>query len=167
MLLAILLLLLSSCLSILTFHFGRFYTSMQWIWLPFALIFAYFWALFLIHVLYMGLFSFCVNHSKKKEYRPSRYAMWMLGETCYILGWLFRVRMHATGLGKIPDRKTKIMIVSNHLSGFDHVGLISLFVRHKMICVSKEQNERFIVAGGWIRYAGYLSIKQNDIAFCC
>ncbi len=163
MTLTVILVILASALSGVTFYYGGYYHSMAWVWLPFALAIAYFWGLFLVHALYMAAFSFIIKHSKKEDYKPNRYAMWMLGETCHILLMLFRVRVHATGLGKIPSPKTKFMIVSNHLSGFDHVGLISCFVRHRMICVSKMKNLSTPVAGGWIKFAGYLNIVQDDV----
>ncbi len=163
MALTLILIFLGSILSGLTFYYGGYYHDVSWIWLPFALAIAYFWGLFLVHALYMAAFSFVIKHRKKEDYKPNRYAMWMLGETCYILLLFFRVRVHATGLGKVPDPKRKFMVVSNHLSGFDHVGLISLFVRHHLICVSKLKNLNTPVAGGWIKYAGYLNIKQDDV----
>lgn len=163
MALTLILILLGSVLSGLTFYYGGYYHSLVWVWLPFALAIAYFWGLFLVHALYMAAFSFVIKHRKKDDYKPNRYAMWMLGETCYILMIFFHVRVHATGLGKIPSPKTKFMLVSNHLSGFDHIGLISLFVKHHMVCVSKVKNLDTPVAGGWIKYAGYLSIVQDDV----
>ena len=149
--------------AIATFFLGNFHVTFEWVWLPFLLTFIYFWALYLVWLLLMALFSFGVNRHKGKEYKPNRFAMWVLSETCFILLILFRVRFHATGMGKVPDPKTKFMLVSNHLSGFDHVGLISLFVKHKMVCVSKRGNEKFILASGWIKKAGYLSIDQGNV----
>ena len=163
MVLSVILIVLASLGAVATYYFGGFTNSIQWIWLPFVLGFAYFWGLFLLHAIYMAIFAFFVNHSKKTDYKPNRYGMWMLGQTCYVLFWLFRVRLHATGLGKVPGPERKFMLVSNHLSGFDHVGLISLFVRHRMICVSKKENLDVILAGGWIRYSGYIAIDQTDV----
>lgn len=163
MTLMLILFFLSAVGSLWTYIGCGLYESMLWVWVPFALVIAYFWGLFLVWVLTMGLFSFGVNRHKDKEYPPNRFAMWVLGETCFILMILFRVHFHATGMGKVPEPNRKFMIVSNHLSGFDHVGLIALFVKHRMICVSKRGNEKFIVASGWIKKAGYLSIDQGDI----
>ena len=163
MALTLILIFLASCLSGLTFYYGGYYQDLVWIWLPFALAIAYFWGLFLVHALYMAFVSFIIKRRKKDDYKPNRYAMWMLGETCFILLMFFRVRAHATGLGKIPSPKTKFMVVSNHLSGFDHVGLLSAFVRHRLVCVSKDKNLNTPVAGGWIKLAGFLNIKQDDV----
>ena len=163
MTLTLIFLAIATTLSVLTFHFGGYYRSLVWVWLPFVLIFAYFWGLFLLHALYMAFFSFVTKRMKNLPMKPRPYGMWMLSQTCFILAYLFRVHVHASGMGKLPDPKTKFMIVSNHLSGFDHVFLISLFHAHRMVCVSKTQNLNVIAAGGWIRYAGYLSIVQDDV----
>ena len=163
MTLTLILIALSITLSIVTYIYGGFYESLIWVWLPFALMLLYFWALFFLHALYMAAFSFVTKRIKNLPQKPRRYGMWMLSQTCYILSFFFRVRLHATGLGKLPDPKTKFMIVSNHLSGFDHVFLISIFAKHRMVCVSKNANLDVILAGGWMRYAGYLYIDQNDM----
>ncbi|MCR5348304.1 MAG: 1-acyl-sn-glycerol-3-phosphate acyltransferase [Bacilli bacterium] len=159
----LILILIASILSGLTFYYGGFYQSVSWLWLPFILALVYFWGLFLVYALCLAAYGQALKRHPEKTFPPTRFPQWLLSETCYVLFWLFRVRFHASGVGKIPSPKTTFMIVSNHLSGFDHVGLASLFVRHRFVCVTKQANADVIAAGGLIRRAGYLSIVQGDI----
>ncbi len=163
MALTAILIILGAALALLTYIGGGFYTSLVWIWLPFVLTFAYFWALFLVHGAYMGVFSAIVKKSKREHYAPNAYAMWMISQTCYVLNFALRVNVHATGLGKLPEKDVPFMLVSNHLSGADHMYLLSMLPGRRIVCVSKKKNEKAPFAGGWIKYAGYLPIDQDDI----
>ena len=163
MALTIALLLASLALSLTVYFGGGYYPNLMWVWLPFVLILAFFLALFAVYALFLVLFAFAIRLRGEENYRPNRFGMWVLSETCFVLQILCRVRVHASGMGKVPSTKTKFMLVSNHLSGFDHIGLISLFVKHDIICISKKQNKKIPGVGGWLRYAGYLFIDQNDI----
>ena len=149
--------------SLLVYFLGGYYSDLMWLWLPFALLLAFFVGLIFVFAVIMFLLGAIYQRTLKGESKPNRWAMWMISESAFMVNLLLRVRMHATGLGKVPGPKQTFMLVSNHLSGFDHIGLTSLFVAHRFICVSKEANMSVPVAGGWLQKAGYLSIKQDDI----
>lgn len=162
MLLTAILIVLASILSGITFYFGGYYENMFWIWMPFVLALAFFWALFLLYALCVAYYAHLIKRFGKPEYAPSPRHMYLLSQLCFVCNIFFRVRFHASGLGKVPT-ESKFMLVSNHLSGFDHVGLISIFPHHRIVFVHKEGISKIILAGGLIRRAGYLSIKQNDV----
>ena len=163
MTLTAILIVLAVALSGVTYYFGGYISDLIWIWLPFVLAYAYFWGLFFLYVLYLAFYAHLILRYGKPEYEPSPRHMWVLSQITFVCNMFFRVRFHATGLGKIPDRKTNFMVVSNHLSGFDHVGLISIFPNRRIVFVHKEGISKVILAGGLIRRAGYLSIKQGDV----
>ncbi len=117
--------------------------------------------LFIIFLAAFGSFYKILNRPAKEN--PNRFGMFILEQASFILVHLFNGHPHFSGRGKLPPRKQRFCLVSNHLSGWDHLGLISLFAGRRMICVSKRQNEEIFAAGSWIRYAGYLSIDQHDI----
>ena len=163
MALTLIILFLASALAGVTYYFGGYHNSIFWIWLPFVLALAYFWAIFLVYACALGIVSTIVKHGDKQERLPNRFAMWILAETCYVLSLFFRISVHGNGLGKLPDKNTPFMLVSNHLSGMDHGYLFSRIPGYKIICVSKKDNEKSPFAGGWIKLAGYLPIDQNDM----
>ena len=76
---------------------------------------------------------------------------------------LFRVRPHFRGMGKVPDRRSRFMLVNNHLSIFDEFALIYAFRNHDVLYVSKVENFDIPVAGPWFKKAGCLPIKQGDL----
>ena len=163
MILTALFVLIAAGLAMLTYYLGGYMASLEWIFLPFLFALGYFVAIFLVYAIFCTVFHLIILKKGKKDYPPNPFAMWFLSQSCTLICLLLRVRVHANGLGKLPDPDVKFMVVSNHLSAFDHIALISLFGRHRFICVSKEANMKSFVAGGWITYAGYLPIKQGDI----
>ena len=156
-------LLISALPSLLIYFLGGYHRDLMWLWLPFVLIIAFFLAIVFLFAVTMFALGAFYQRTLKDESKLNRWAMWMISESAFMVNLLMRVRMHASGMGKVPDPKKTFMVVSNHLSGFDHVGLTALFVRHRLVCVSKEANKNVPVAGGWLQKAGYLSIKQDDI----
>ena len=155
------LLLLSAVTSGLIFYFGGYYANIVWIWLVPVLIIAFFMAYSLLYAVIV--FSIGLRYQRlPKRYGPSPFAMWVLSQSCTLCLLFARCNVHARGLGKL-DMKRRYMIVSNHLSAFDHVGFCSLFHDMDVIAVSKRANEEMYGIGGWIKRAGYLPIDQTDL----
>ncbi len=162
MILGIVFLILSAAITVITVYFGNLYEP-QWL-LAFTplLWIGFFLGIFLLWAIWAAIMG-QIYHASKKNYAPNRYAQWVLAETTFLLLLLFRVRVTFTGKGKIPNPSTKFMLVSNHLSGFDHLILISRFEAHRLVCVSKKANFDYFVEGGWTKRAGYLPIEQGNV----
>ena len=162
MTLSVILFFLSTILTGVTFYFGGFYQNVIWIWLVPVLLFAYFWALFAVYAIWVVGMGLKYQRSNKR-YGPSPFGMWVLSQTCFIVLLICRCRVHASGLGKIDLKNRRYMVVSNHLSAFDAVGLASLTHGTDIIAISKKANLEMFGIGGWIKRAGYLAIDQNDL----
>lgn len=138
--------------------------SMQEDWtlfyVPIVLSIAFFLSLLLLHALYCSLFSLFIKEGHK--YKPNKYAMWIISETAYLICLFLRIKVVSNGLEKLP-RDTSFMLATNHLSGLDHICLMSLLAKVPMVCVSKLANANIPVAGKWLTYAGYLTIIQGDL----
>ena len=144
------------------YYFSGLYKDWWWFFVPLLLTYVFYWLLFLLNILFIGLLGEIWRRSKKKDY-PRKYFLWLLRQEC-VQGLNFlRVKLHVSGLGKLPS-KEPFMLVSNHLAIFDHFALMAALPYHPFICVSKQRNFELFFAGGLIKKAGYLSIKQNDIA---
>ena len=126
MILGIVFLILSAAITVITVYFGNLYEP-EWL-LAFTplLWIGFFLGIFLLWAIWAAIMG-QIYHASKKNYAPNRYAQWVLAETTFLLLLLFRVHVTFTGKGKIPNPSTKFMLVSNHLSGFDHLILISRF----------------------------------------
>lgn len=126
--------------------------------------FGYFLFFIFLHVLFVAIFSTVYQNIKTKgPDHPHRFGMFMLEQTSFIIIHFFFGHLHFSGWGKLPPIRKRCMIVSNHISNWDHVGMYALFAGRRMVCVSKKANESIFGAGGWIKYAGNLAIDQHDI----
>ena len=152
---------LSAIATSLTYYFGGFYTDIIWVWLVPVLLFVFFWAGFTLYAIGIILLGLKYQRSPRR-YGPNRFGMWFLSQTCFMLLLITRCRTHASGLGKV-DKNRSYMIVSNHLSAFDHIGFFSIFHGWDLIAVSKQENEDMFAFGGWIKRTGCLPINQSDM----
>lgn len=163
MLLTVILTIVSIAGSALTFYWAIYPSrGWSWIWFPIIQAFVVFWFLFLAMVLLFGLWSERYRHNDKEYMPPKRFPQWVLGQWCVILLIFFRVHNHVSGMGKLPDRK-KFMLVSNHLSAFDHICLLARFRHHEVVCVSKKENFAIPVEGGWTKYCGFIPMDRGDV----
>ena len=146
----------------LTYYFLGLYQNIVWIWVPFVLAFVFYWAVFFVAIGTIGLLAELWKKSKKPDHPRPGY-LWLLRQMCVQAMLFLRVRVHATGLGKLPE-KENFMLVSNHLSVFDHIALNAALNRWPFIAVSKVRNFELFFAGGLLKKCGYLGIVQGDIA---
>ena len=136
--------------------------SMVWTIPLFALL--YFILIIFVFLVFVAAFGgiYQILNRPAKD-KPNRFGMFILEQTSFILIRLLNAHPHFSGWGKLPSRKQRFLLVSNHLSGFDHLGIISILAGRRIICVSKRQNEDIFAAGGWLRFAGFPAIDQKDI----
>lgn len=153
--------LLAAILSILTYYFGEFYVDIVNIWFFVLFLALYFLGILLLYIFFVVGLGLKYQRSPRR-YAPSRFGMWIICQTCFIVLLFTRCRVHASGLGKL-DKNRSFMIVSNHLSAFDHIGFMSMFHGMDVIAVSKKANEEMFGIGGWIKRAGFLAIDQTDM----
>ncbi|MDY2913512.1 MAG: 1-acyl-sn-glycerol-3-phosphate acyltransferase [Candidatus Enteromonas sp.] len=161
MCLLIVLLLISFGLQGLMYWTNGWYESwyMFWTWIVFPIVFLLaLFAGYLVLLFFVGALL-----GTKEPKKPSKFAKFLVEQTVFIVMLFLRVHLHSSGLGKLPSKKTPVMIVHNHLSMFDEFAMIWAFRHHDVLFISKEANFRIPIAGNWIRKAGYLSIVQGDL----
>lgn len=81
----------------------------------------------------------------------------------FVMDWLmnaFGVRTTWKGQDRLPAEPC--VIVSNHLSNFDPIVLLSMTRKRKIVYISKESNFRLPLAGAYIRGAGFLPIDREN-----
>jgi len=163
MLLSIIFLVISIIGSVLTFIF-YYYPRWEYIWVPFVTTIIYDLLLVFIFMSLVAIFSTIYQKTHKeasKKIHP--FGMFIIEQASFIIFHLFQGRHYFSGYGKLPPLNQRFMLVSNHLSSFDHMGLFSLLAGRRLLAVSKKSNENLFGAGGWIMYAGHLAIDQNDM----
>ena len=153
----------SLALAGLTYYLMGLYTAWWWFWTIPAFWLLYALAGFAAFMILLYLISLCIARDKDKIYPPSRPAQWMVRQTAFVILKFMRVRVHVSGLGKLPGRGVAYAIVHNHLSMFDEFVLAAVLPSN-LVFISKPSNLRIPVAGAFMRKAGYLPIIQGDIA---
>ena len=141
-----------------------FYPEWAWIWVWPLSTLLYFFLLLLVYLIYVAIFAVVyAKFSGKVPEKPRPYGMFILSQTSWILIRIFGGWPTFSGWGKLPPIKKKFCLVSNHVSGWDHIGLMAFMSGRRFVCVSKEENMNVFGAGGWMTYTGYPYLKQGDI----
>lgn len=137
----------------------------QWYWFWTIPLFAimYWLAFFAGYIIVLYIASIFIGRDKNKVYPPSRVAMWFIKETAYIILKFLGVRVHFSGIGKLPSRSKPIVVMHNHLSMFDEFTLAAI-LRTPLLFITKPGNLNIPIAGAFMRKAGYIPIIQDDIA---
>lgn len=154
--------LISLTLTGVTYYFSGLYTQWYWFWTIPLFLYAYFLTAFASWIIFLYVGGLFVKEDDNYIYKPNRFAQWTIRHTARVILLLLRVKTHMTGLGKLPDRHHPVILINNHLSVFDEFAIAAFFPRH-LIFISKPQNFHIPVAGAWMRYAGFLPIKQGDM----
>ncbi len=101
--------------------------------------------------------------SKKKEIKkPNRFARFMLLEAYCFAGIFARMRIKVTGREKLPKRGTTFLVVSNHLSNFDHMIMLTKLRRYPIVFISKPENFNIFAVGRYLKHSGFLSIDRKS-----
>ena len=111
---------------------------------------------FLLGILMSPFFS-----KKKQPKRPNPVARFMLVEA-YAMALVFmQVHARVKGLDKLPKKGTTFLVVSNHLSNYDHMLMIVKMRKFPISFISKPENFQIPIVGRYLRNAGFLSIDRK------
>ena len=116
--------------------------------------------LILLYVLFLTVCTYAV--SKKKEYNS--YNMFynsVLKGLMFIVLHLCRVRIHITGIDKIPKGQ-KLLFISNHRSNFDPMVTWFALNQWKIGYISKASNFKLPFLGRMIRRICFMSIDREN-----
>ena len=114
------------------------YESWAVLWqLPLAFV-CFFAALVLLFLLVLAVSCLFVDMKKEVE-KPSRYFRFLLNQFSRLAFDLGGVRVHVTGLEKVP-RKGRFLLISNHLFAFDPIVFYYAMPWVELSFVSKTEN---------------------------
>ncbi len=101
--------------------------------------------------------------SKKKEIKkPNHFARFMLLEAYSFIHLFGQVHVKVTGLEKLPKKGTTFLVVSNHLSNFDHMIMLTKLRRFPIVFISKPENFNIFAVGHYLYHSGFLSIDRSS-----
>ena len=119
---------------------------------------------------YLGVMAFmfaltfvverCIDVTKPIK-KPSRFHNFVYIVYLRFLDRFFRIKLVVKGEEKLP--KCPALYVFNHRSNFDPMLVADRYRKRNILMISKPQNFRIPIAGGFIHKAGYMAIdREND-----
>lgn len=118
-------------------------------------------SLVLLYVLFLIACSLFVNPKKEYDTHSNFYRTLLNGATAIAIK-IMRIRLHVTGLDKIPIDTKKLLFVSNHRSNFDPILTWHILKRWTPAFVSKASNFKIPVFGRFIRKCCFMAIDRDN-----
>lgn len=120
------------------------------------------WFVFYL-ICWLILIAFCLPVSMKKEFTvPSRFYGKIMNFGYWVLCGNARIRMHATGLEKVPDGE-HFLLVSNHRSSFDNMVQTYMLKKELFSYVTKKENFKIPIGRHFMKKICYLPLNRGDI----
>lgn len=101
-----------------------------------------------------------ISSYKKKYYKPSKFARFLLTQGMYFIDIHANVRVKKIGLEKIPNEP--FLLVCNHKSKFDPMIAAAVFRKVDLAFITKEDNMKIPLAGHLMWRNCYMPVNRND-----
>lgn len=119
-----------------------------------------FLAILLFYVLVLAVSALFVDTSRLYR-KESPFYRFLLNSFTFIAVKVLRIRMHVTGLEKIPE-KERFLLVGNHLSNFDPILQWYVLSDKQMAFISKKENLNIPVFGRIVRRCCFMDIDREN-----
>lgn len=141
------------------FYLTGLYTVWYYYFIPILLFIPLYWVSFALVVMFAGVVG--LFFSKKKEIdKPYGFFYWItVNGIAEVLRFL-RVKVAVTGLEKLPEGT--FVAVYNHRSMIDPFILMTRLPVHRIVMISKPENEKIPVVGKYMHYSGFLTIDRKS-----
>ena len=116
--------------------------------------------LLLLLVLFLWICSLLVDPEKEYD-RDSAFYRFLADSTIFWIIKLLRIRVHVTGLDKLPKDK-KVLVVCNHRSNFDPIVTGYVMKKWNLAFVSKPSNFKIPFFGRIIRKCCFMPIDREN-----
>lgn len=120
-----------------------------------------FFAIVLLYILFLFVCSWFVNSQREYDTHSRFYRALLNGATAIGIK-VMRIRIHTTGLEKIPTGTKNILFVSNHRSNFDPIVTWHVLKKWQPSFVSKAANFNIPIFGRFIRKCCFLAIDREN-----
>lgn len=97
----------------------------------------------------------------KKEGKVNKFYYHILRQTDIVVCKFANVKINFINKDLLPKNKG-YMLITNHISNFDQMVVISAIRSPKVICVTKPENMKFPIAGPFIHHSGFIPINRED-----
>lgn len=120
-----------------------------------------FFSLVLLYILFLVICSLFVNPKKEYEEHSGFYRALLNGATAVAIK-IMRIRLHVSGMEKIPPDTKNLLFVSNHRSNFDPILTWHILKRWQPAFVSKASNFKIPIFGRFIRKCCFMAIDREN-----
>ena len=118
-------------------------------------------AVVLLYILFLVVCSLFVNPKKEYDKHSKFYRALLNGATAIAIK-IMRIRLHISGIEKVPADTNKLLFVSNHRSNFDPILTWHILKRWQPAFVSKASNFKIPVFGRFIRKCCFMAIDREN-----
>lgn len=161
MLINIIFAVLSFAVTGIIYYFTGMYQHWGFYFLVIPILIVSYFIVLLLYMTFLYLFSLILKSTKAKT-RPRKFYYGIIKETTYALLILARVKLKRYNTELIPKGKEKFLIITNHQSKFDPMVVFRTFKQSPIACITKPENLDIPIAGGWIKYAGFIPINRQN-----
>lgn len=91
----------------------------------------------------------------------SRFYRGLINRIAWVACWGGRVRLHVTGLEKLPEGK-KLLFVGNHVSNYDPIVSMYAFRKWNPAYISKASNFKLPWVGRYVRRCCFMDIDREN-----
>lgn len=113
-----------------------------------------------LYILFLGVCCLLVDPNREYEKNSPFYRALLNSATAAVM-WLLRIRIHVTGMEKIPGDQ-KVLFVCNHRSNFDPLITWHIFRKWDIAFISKAENFKLPFFGRIIRKCCFMAIDRED-----
>ncbi len=118
-------------------------------------------ALLLLYILFLTVCALLVSPNKEYDKHSRFYRVLLNGATAVAIK-IMRIRIHASGVEKIPDSTKNLLFVSNHRSNFDPIVTWHALKKWQPAFVSKASNFKIPIFGRFIRKCCFMAIDREN-----
>ena len=143
--------------------FTGWYQEIANLWMPFVFTLGFFILFFILFVLFFAVASL-ILHKKKEVKKPNMFFNLCMRQTAQLLMFFGNIKVHVNNKELMPknDKNHRMMIISNHISNFDHLSIMAAFANYPLASISKPEMEKVPVIGTTQHYAGFIPIDRTN-----
>lgn len=117
--------------------------------------------LFVVYVVFLFVCSLFVNPKKEYEEHSKFYRALLNGATALAIK-IMRIRLHVSGIEKIPADTKNLLFVENHRSNFDPIITWHILKKWQPAFISKASNFKIPIFGRFIRKCCFMAIDREN-----
>lgn len=153
-------LVLSAIITAALCIFCNLVPSIGYFYVPILLFIGCFAGILIIYFAFLLVYDAFINR-KKPVKNPKKFYRVMFNLVNEFLIFWAGIKIEVSGKEKI-DQSKKYLFVLNHKSNFDTMILAHVFKKMPIIFLSKPQNFKIPIAGGFIHKYGYLPVPRDN-----